>query len=106
MCLGAAMEVGIDVVIYGLEAPADGGTSRLAVARSPENLLPRVRGGARRAGCAISSWPGSPASGHRRSNPTWSSSSLRPKRASGPEAGKSQARTRSPSARSSAEGDW
>ncbi len=48
MCLGAAMEVGIDVVIYGLEAPADGGTSRLLAARSPENLLPRARGGARR----------------------------------------------------------
>jgi HAD superfamily hydrolase (TIGR01509 family) len=46
MCLGAAMEVGIDVVIYGLEAPADGGTTRMYAPRSPENRLPRVRGGA------------------------------------------------------------
>jgi tRNA(Arg) A34 adenosine deaminase TadA len=46
MCLGAAMEVGIDVVIYGLEAPADGGTTRMVAPRSPENRLPRVRGGA------------------------------------------------------------
>lgn len=44
MCLGAAMEVGIDVVIYGLEAPADGGTSRIQAPRSPENVLPRCRG--------------------------------------------------------------
>ncbi len=48
MCLGAAMEVGIDVVIYGLEAPADGGTSRVVAPRSPENGLPRIRGGVRR----------------------------------------------------------
>jgi HAD superfamily hydrolase (TIGR01509 family) len=46
MCLGAAMEVGIDVVIYGLEAPADGGTRRIQAPRSPENVLPRMRGGA------------------------------------------------------------
>lgn len=47
MCLGAAMEVGIDVVIYGLEAPADGGQSRIEIEapRSPESGLPRVRGG-------------------------------------------------------------
>jgi HAD superfamily hydrolase (TIGR01509 family) len=45
MCLGAAMEVGIDVVIYSLEAPADGGTSRIHAPRSPENKLPRMRGG-------------------------------------------------------------
>jgi HAD superfamily hydrolase (TIGR01509 family) len=46
MCLSAAMEVGIDVVIYGLEAPADGGSSRVHTPRSPENGLPRVRGAA------------------------------------------------------------
>jgi phosphoglycolate phosphatase-like HAD superfamily hydrolase/tRNA(Arg) A34 adenosine deaminase TadA len=45
MCLGAAMEVGIDVIIHGLEAPADGGRSRVDVPRSPESRLPRVRGG-------------------------------------------------------------
>ena len=44
MCLGAAMEVGVDVVIYGLKAPADGGTERLQAPRSPENMLPRIRG--------------------------------------------------------------
>jgi HAD superfamily hydrolase (TIGR01509 family) len=49
MCLGAAMEVGVDVVIYGLAAPADGGTSRILPPRSPENVLPRVRGGVRAA---------------------------------------------------------
>ncbi len=46
MCLGAAMEVGIDVVIHGLEAPADGGTTRIYAPRSLENVLPRIRGGA------------------------------------------------------------
>lgn len=49
MCLGAAMEVGIDVVIYGLKAPADGGTERLQAPRSPENMLPRIRGEVRAA---------------------------------------------------------
>lgn len=49
MCLGAAMMVGIDVVIYGLEAPADGGTERLQAPRSPENMLPKVRGDVRAA---------------------------------------------------------
>jgi len=48
MCLGAAMEGGVDVVIYALEAPANGGTSRVMAARSPENVLPRCRGGVRR----------------------------------------------------------
>jgi HAD superfamily hydrolase (TIGR01509 family) len=48
MCLGAAMEIGIDVVVYGLEAPDDGGTERVEAPRSPENLLPRTRGGVRR----------------------------------------------------------
>jgi HAD superfamily hydrolase (TIGR01509 family) len=49
MCLGAAMEVGVDVVIYGLVAPADGGTLRILPPRSPENVLPRARGGVRAA---------------------------------------------------------
>jgi HAD superfamily hydrolase (TIGR01549 family) len=47
MCLGAAMEVGIDVVIHGLKAPADGGTERIRAPRSPENILPRMRGDVR-----------------------------------------------------------
>lgn len=47
MCLGAAMEVGVDVVIYGLAAPSDGGLERVAPPTSPENLMCRVRGGIR-----------------------------------------------------------
>lgn len=46
-CLGAAMMSSIDVVIYGLKAPADGGTERIHAPRSPENILPRIRGGVR-----------------------------------------------------------
>ena len=45
MCLGAAMMNCVDVVVFGLRAPADGGTRRICVPRSPENSLPRVRGG-------------------------------------------------------------
>lgn len=45
MCLGAAMMASIDVVVFGLRAPADGGTRRVAAPRSPENDLPRVHGG-------------------------------------------------------------
>jgi tRNA(Arg) A34 adenosine deaminase TadA len=47
MCLGAAMEVGIDVVVYGLSAPADGGLARVWPPTSPENLMCRVTGGVR-----------------------------------------------------------
>lgn len=47
MCLGAAMEVGVDVVLYGLAAPSDGGLERVAPPTSPENLFCRVRGGIR-----------------------------------------------------------
>ncbi len=45
MCLSAAMEVGIDVVTFGLESPDDGGLGRVDAPESPENLQPRVRGG-------------------------------------------------------------
>jgi phosphoglycolate phosphatase-like HAD superfamily hydrolase/tRNA(Arg) A34 adenosine deaminase TadA len=48
MCLGAAMEVGIDVVVFGLESPDDGGLERVRTPMSPENLLPRIRRGIRR----------------------------------------------------------
>lgn len=47
MCLGAAMEVGVDVVLYGLAAPSDGGLERVAPPTSPENVMCRVRGGIR-----------------------------------------------------------
>lgn len=50
MCLGAAMEVGVDVVLYGLAAPSDGGLERVAPPTSPENLMCRVRGGIRARG--------------------------------------------------------
>ena len=49
MCLSAAMMTGVDVVIFGLKAPADGGTERIQAPRSPENMLPRVRGDVRAA---------------------------------------------------------
>ena len=44
MCMGAAMESGVDVVIYALEAPFDGGTHRVSAPRSPESLMPRIIG--------------------------------------------------------------
>ncbi|HEX9998292.1 MAG TPA: HAD-IA family hydrolase [Abditibacterium sp.] len=44
MCTGAAMESGVDVVIYALEAPFDGGTHRVSAPRSPESLMPRIIG--------------------------------------------------------------
>lgn len=49
MCLGASMVSSIDVVIYGVDAPADGGTERIHAPRSPEGILPRIRGGVRAA---------------------------------------------------------
>lgn len=45
MCLGAAMEAAVDTVIYGLRAPADSGTSRVAAPQSPESNMPRIVGG-------------------------------------------------------------
>ncbi len=44
MCAGAAMETGIDTVIYGLEAPFDGGTHRVSAPRSPQSSVPRFVG--------------------------------------------------------------
>jgi HAD superfamily hydrolase (TIGR01509 family) len=44
MCTGAAMEAGVDVVIYALKAPFDGGTHRVSAPRSPESLMPRIIG--------------------------------------------------------------
>ena len=45
MCLGACMEAAVDTVIYGLRAPADNGTSRVAAPQSPESNMPRIVGG-------------------------------------------------------------
>lgn len=44
MCLGAAMEASIDVSLYALPAPADGGTDRITPPESPENQMPRIIG--------------------------------------------------------------
>lgn len=45
MCLGAAMEAAVDTVIYGLAAPADGGTQRVTPPTSPDTIMPRIVGG-------------------------------------------------------------
>jgi HAD superfamily hydrolase (TIGR01509 family) len=44
MCTGAAMESGVETVLYGLEAPFDGGTHRVSAPKSPESLMPRFVG--------------------------------------------------------------
>ena len=45
MCLGAAMEAGVSLVLFGLQAPADSGTQRLAPPQSPESSNPHIEGG-------------------------------------------------------------
>ncbi|HEY8751882.1 MAG TPA: HAD hydrolase-like protein [Tepidisphaeraceae bacterium] len=45
MCTGAAMEAGMDTVVYGLSAPADGGTMRVRPPSSPDCQMPRIVGG-------------------------------------------------------------
>lgn len=42
MCLGAAMESGIDTVLYGQWSPADSGTGRVTPPESPESQMPRI----------------------------------------------------------------
>jgi len=44
MCLGAAMEAGIDTVLFGLPAPADGGPERVTPPVSPDSQMPRIIG--------------------------------------------------------------
>lgn len=44
MCLGAAMEAAVDTILYGLAAPADGGTHRVRPPSSPESQMPRIVG--------------------------------------------------------------
>ena len=44
MCTGAAMETAVDLVIYGMPAPADGGTGRVMPPESEESQVPRVVG--------------------------------------------------------------
>ena len=45
MCLGAAMETGVQTVLFGLNAPADNGTQRLKPPQSPDNSDPEIIGG-------------------------------------------------------------
>ena len=45
MCLGAAMEVGVGQVLFGLNAPADNGTQRVKPPESPESRTPEIEGG-------------------------------------------------------------
>ena len=45
MCLGAAMEGGVRLVLFGLPAPADSGTQRVAPPQSPESSHPEIEGG-------------------------------------------------------------
>jgi tRNA(Arg) A34 adenosine deaminase TadA len=44
MCTGAAMVSAVDTIVYGLRAPADSGTLRVAPLRSPESQMPRIIG--------------------------------------------------------------
>ena len=44
MCLGASMEAAVDTIVYGLKAPADSGTGRVAPPQSPESQMPRIVG--------------------------------------------------------------
>lgn len=45
MCLGAAMEAGMALVLFGLHAPADSGTGRVKPPESPESRTPIIEGG-------------------------------------------------------------
>ena len=45
MCLGAAMEAGVRLVLFGLQAPADNGTQRVKPPESPESSVPTIIGG-------------------------------------------------------------
>jgi tRNA(adenine34) deaminase len=45
MCLGAAMEAGVSLVIFGMTAPADSGTGRVKPPESPESTAPDIVGG-------------------------------------------------------------
>lgn len=44
MCTGAAMEAGVDTIVYALKAPADSGTHRVSAPESPESQMPRIVG--------------------------------------------------------------
>jgi beta-phosphoglucomutase-like phosphatase (HAD superfamily)/tRNA(Arg) A34 adenosine deaminase TadA len=44
MCTGAAMEAGVDTILFALRAPADSGTTRVSPPVSPESQMPRIVG--------------------------------------------------------------
>jgi len=44
MCLGAAMEAGVKLIVFGLQAPADNGTTRVTPPQSPESCNPKIIG--------------------------------------------------------------
>lgn len=44
MCTGAAMEAAVDTIVFGLRAPADSGTGRVAPPQSPESTMPKIVG--------------------------------------------------------------
>ena len=48
MCFGAAMTAGVDTILYGLEAPSNGGVARCQPIQTPGARMPRVVGGLRR----------------------------------------------------------
>lgn len=66
MCMGAALEVAVDTVIFGLEAPADGGTARVRSPVSPESQRTRVVGGvlAKESRALFEQWLALPARNH------------------------------------------
>jgi HAD superfamily hydrolase (TIGR01509 family) len=45
MCLGASMEAAVDTILFGLQAPTDGGRKRVRPPVSPESQMPRILGG-------------------------------------------------------------
>lgn len=49
MCLGAAMAARVDTVVYGLDAPPNGGTERCAPSDGPGAVVPRIVRGVRAA---------------------------------------------------------
>lgn len=44
MCTGAAMQAGVTTIVYGLQAPADAGTSRVSAPTSPDATSPDIVG--------------------------------------------------------------
>jgi len=44
MCMGAAMQAGVTTIVYGLQAPADAGTTRVDPPQSPNATVPTIIG--------------------------------------------------------------